>query len=368
MFDALHKPYQPNYWWTTRDLVFGTRILQRSGRHLKLAIGDTMLPRGLSPDQRVKAISQSYFTSTWRRLKETKLIETIQRSVVFLMVFENMPLALAEELHSAIEGDEGYLGALAVEYGYGPHLANFRYSIPPHCRLKGTTCRLFFSMSSDDGKDESAAEAMRELGYSDVGWEDTGARRTIFDDFDTLPHFEQIARVRETLSVHLVGGEDQASELVMVVEDISPQLFNALGAAVDALNAAEHEEHLAQAALSGRRYLEKLADALFPARREPHHGRDVGADKYKNRLWAFLADNVGSDQKRLSELGTEIDRLVDELNGGLHGNQPKERILKALTDVTLLTVSLYALNPDPTQHAYRPFLPNLRRFLSRSDD
>jgi hypothetical protein len=148
----------------------------------------------------------------------------------------------------------------------------------------------------------------------------------------------------------------------MVLEDLNPQLFNALGSAVDSLESAQHEEHVAQAALSGRRYFERLADVLFPAREESYRGRKVGASEYRNRLWAFVADNV-IDLTELTALGTEVDRLVEEFNAGLHADRDKERILRALADSAKLTATLLALNPIATRNPYIAHQGRIMKFF-----
>jgi hypothetical protein len=277
------------------------------------------------------------------------------------MVFENMPSTVAEKLHETLSSDSGYLGALAVSFEYGPHLV--RYRLISKYRLKGTSCRAFFSMGEEDGKDEYDLEAMRRLGYVDLGWEDRGAHGTIFDDFNTPRHYERIAAFRNAISPLLPGGADAAYELVMVLEDLNPTLFNALGAALERLQAAETGEDVAQAALSGRRYMEQLADVLFPPTDVMRNGRSVGKAAYRNRLWAFVEDNIGGDVGRRDTLGTEIDRLVEELNGALHGDRPKQRILQAFADAAQLTANLLALNPEEARKPYYAFQSRMVEFF-----
>jgi hypothetical protein len=221
-------------------------------------------------------------------------------------------------------------------------------------------------MGQDDEKDEYEPEAMKEAGFFDIAWEDMGAHRTIFDDFDTLDHFKRVAALRNTITPFLEGGETQASELVMVLEDLNPQLFNALGAAVSALERAQHQEDIAQASLPGRRYLEQLADVLFPPRDVDYDGRKVGRDQYRNRIWAYIADNASQDPVQVRALGSELDRLVGEFNAGLHGDQDKERILRALSDIGLLTAALLSLNPDTSRKPYFAFQKSLVEFLKEA--
>ncbi len=98
--------------------------------------------------------------------------------------------------------------------------------------------------------------------------------------------------------------------------------------------------------------MEQLADVLFPAREAKRNGRSLGKAAYRNRLWAFAEDNCAGVSVRRDELGKEIDRLVEELNGGLHSRWTKERILKAFPDAAHLTVNLLALNPEEARKPY----------------
>jgi hypothetical protein len=249
---------------------------------------------------------------------------------------------------------------LEVDYCYGPHLALFRNSMVTRYRIEGTSCRVFFSMGEEDDRPKHQLIAMRKLGYTDVGWEDRGAHGTIFDDFDTLEHFQRIANFRKAVTPHLAGGADEAFELVMVLEDLNPQLFNALGAGVAALERAKNEEDIAQAAISCRRYMERLADVLFPARSSDHNGRKVGKDQYRNRLWAFIADNAPGNLARMTGLGKEVDRLIAEFNAGLHSDQEKSRLLRALADAATFTAALLALNPS---EARKPYFAHQKRMF-----
>ena len=193
--------------------------------------------------------------------------------------------------------------------------------------------------------------------------EDRGAHRTIFDNFDTHEHFQRVSNFRNAVTPHLRGGADAGFELVMVLEDLSPHLFNALGASVAALERAKDEEDIAQAAISARRFMVKLADALFPARDTTHNGRKVGRDQFRNRLWAFIEDNSSNNIALLTSLGKEVDRLVDEFNAGLHSDQDKARILRALSDAATLAAALLALNPPEVRKPYYAHQKQLLEFF-----
>lgn len=367
LFDADGDKYDGNYYYAVRELIFRTDIVQASGRHMKMSVGDVLWRRGGGDAlQRQAAVTAVYFLPDAPFIHEERLISTFGRSEVFAVVFENMTQAIALQLHEALTPEERYLGFKEAVLEFGPHLAAYRLHVGTVYRLQGRYCRALFSMSSEDAKDQYELSDMAALGFDDLGWEDDGARKTIFDDFDTLEHFTQVAAFRDAIAPYLGGGMDDAFELVMLLEDLNPRLFNSLGAAVKALGDATNEEHVAQAALSGRRYMEALTDALYPPRAELVGGRKVGKAEYKNRLWAFIEAHVSAGDSQLTVLGKEADRLVEELNGGLHGDRPKERMLSALADASVFTTALFSLAPDAARKPYLGFEKRIVEFFRES--
>lgn len=353
LFDADGDVWEGNYYWAIREQIFKTDILQASGRHMKMSVGDVLWDRGGRDFDHRRAIRHAvFFKPEAEYIHVSRLRSTFGRSEVFAVVFENMTAGIAKDLHAALTPDDRYLGFKTVALEFGPHLVCYRQLVGTMYRLQGRSCRVFYPMSDEDGKDQYALKVMGDLGFEDVAWEDSGARKTIFDDYDTLEHFEQIAAFRRAVSPFLPGGADDADELAMVLEDLNPRLFNALGAAVGVLAHATNEEHVAQAALSGRRYVEAMADALFPPRVGALNSFDVGKAQYRNRIWAFIAEHLPAGDENIRLLGKEADRLVDELNGGLHGDQPKERMQQALADAALFTAALLALNPGAARKPY----------------
>lgn len=359
LFNWRAYAHASNYWYEIRDVVFGSGVIQKSGRHMKLSIGDVMV--GFRAGQDPEALYVSAFgNSEWQMVEEERLLDGFP--TVFGMVFENMPRALAAELHQALIAHKGYLGATSIHLEFGPHLGLYRRSLILQYRLHGTRLRSVYSMGDEDGCDNYELEAMRRLGYSDVGFEDSGASRTILDDFDTPRHFERVAAFRNLLLGTLAGGEDEAYQLTMMLEDLSPKLFNALGAAAERLGNADNEEDVAQVALSGRRYMEQLADALFPPRETAFGDRKLDKPSYKNRLWAFVEGHTSNDPNRRKEIGNEIDRVVKELNGGLHADQTKERVAQSICDAAVLTATLFALNPEVIRNGYLAYTESLVAF------
>ena len=62
---------------------------------------------------------------------------------------------------------------------------------------------------------------------------------------------------------------------------------------------------IAQVSLSCRRFLENLANALYPPRSEKVKGREVGAAAYRNRLWAYVEErlDISEQVKSLVQVG-----------------------------------------------------------------
>ncbi len=351
-----------NYWHEIRNAVFSTGIIQRSGRHMKLSIGDVLV--GLERGQDPEAVFMAAFTnSEWSNVYEDRLYDGFP--TVFGMVFENMPTALAEKLTEALFVHAGFMGAISIHLEFPPHLVLYRSRLPLHYRLEGRKLRSFYSMGDQEGCDPSDLESMQRLGYDDTDFENKGAGRTILDDFDTPRHFERVAAFRELLTSWLSGDEDDSYQLTMMLEDLSPKLFNALGAAAERLSSAENEEEVAQVAVSGRRYLEQLADALFPPTDAPRGKRILNKKAYRNRLWAFAENHLQDDPERLSTIGSEIDRVVGELNACLHADQSKDRVARSIADAALLTAALFALNPSGIRNGYLAYMGSLRAFVGK---
>jgi hypothetical protein len=363
LFDSTLPEYSGFYKWPINNKVFSTGIIQASGRHMKIWIGD-VLTYSHESTYRHELCERVYFAHTWGRLHEARLRATFWCSTVYTLVFENMTRSIANKLHDTLTSDNGYLGLHAVDYAYNPHLAMYRNSLVPAYRVHGQSCTIFYFIGEEFCRNEEDFAHMRQLGY-DVTWENRGAHNTYFDDYNTPEHFRQIENFRAVVAPYV--GENEADELVMILEDLNPGLFNALGAATDALGRARTQEHVAQVALSGRRYLEQLADVLFPAQDKEHNGRKVGKAEFRNRIWAFIADNTTSGSALLRNLGRATDKLVEEFNACLHGEQPQDRVLRALVNAAELTAALLVLNPAETRKPYFAFCKRIVQLLKKDD-
>jgi hypothetical protein len=360
LFNSDVPKYNGSYGTPILNTVLGGHIVKESNRHMKISIGDV-----LTFGKPLHVFEKTYFTDMRSQLFELKLRATFNVATVYSLTFENMTYQIALELHEELKNDSAYLGWLEVNFKYGPHLNLFRNSMISKYRVQGKTCSIFYPMGEEDAKDLYEIEEIKELGYENVTWEDNGAHKTIFDNFDTLEHFKQIDDFKDAIADFLENHENDASELVMLLEDLNPRLFNVLGSVASAILSARHEEDVAQSALSGRRFLEKLANELFPASNTPHNGRLVGEQQYKNRLWAYAYDNI-ANLKQVQKIGKEIDTVIDELNAGVHGNREKHDLLQPLSKMTSLTAVLLMANPSKSRKPYEPFNNEMIQFIKES--
>jgi len=370
LFNSDDPQFDGFYGGPIRNLIFSIDVLQQSNRHMKVSIGDVLFYSYASTEQEITNLANStYFWHPWHHLFEKKLHNTYYNSTVFAWVIQNITEKIGHQLHARLTSHSSYLGMHAIDYSHPAHLLLYRNSMIPKYRIHGKTCNLFFSMSEEDGKDFGDAEEILKEGFDSIDWEDTGAHRTIFDDYDTLEHYQQITNFRKAIAPELNGGEDDADELVMMIEDMNPRLFDALGAALRALGHAQTEEDIAHVGLSGRRFLEQLADVLFPAQKNLHNGRKVTQNMYKNRIWAYIYDAIPVDnpdrQSEIEIIGKELDRLTDEFNGALHGDPGQDRVTRAFADLAKFSILLLTLKPEATRKPYYAFEENMNKFLGR---
>lgn len=373
LFNSDDPKFEGYYGPPIRDRIFDTYVLQSSKRHMKVKHGDVLIYSHAQTHENYERIAEAiYFGAMWSRVKAERIRASYMRETIWAWIIQNVTHKIAEDLDVALSSESSYLGLHAVDYSYPPHLALYRNSMPAYCRIIGTTCTLPYSMGNEDEINEFEAEHLLTLGFTKVDWEDRGAHGTIFDDYNTLEHFHQVRDVQAVFARGLPEGDYEAEELVMLLEDLNPRLFNTLGAAVRAVSRAQNEEDIAHVGISGRRYIEQLADVLFAPRVELHNGRGVTKDKFRNRIWAFIDQAVASSaENRDTEVrrrGLEVDRLIDEVNSILHGTPDKARALRILFDLAKLSIDLLQLDPISTRRPYDAFNEKVLNFLRESLD
>jgi hypothetical protein len=122
-------------------------------------------------------------------------------------------------------------------------------------------------------------------------------------------------------------------------------------------------EGRAAALTACRRFLVSVADAVFPARREPYvdskgRQRKVGPDEYKNRLLAFLESGSRSGRtdatlvlSQLEVLATRFDALNDLVCKGVHAEVTEAEAQLALIETYVFVAQVARVQMVPSAAA-----------------
>jgi hypothetical protein len=321
---------------------------------MRVSLGD-VLTQNVDRLNIIRACEQTYKCKSFDRLIRDRLTATYGTANVFCWLFQNITASLADALHVKLRRKKAYLGAMDV---CNPlHLVLFRHYLGERFRLRAEHCSLFYSMGSNEDPDIATREIFEKQGFI-VDYEDVGARQTIFDNYDNLEHRKRVEDFKRIFGDIDGVGPETAADLVLLLEDLHPKLFDAFASAGRTLERAETPDDLAQVALSGRRLLEATADYLFPPRPGTWKSRRVGRTEYRNRLWAYIEealDKVGAlNRALLHELGSECDRLASLFNEGLHAELTQAAVEAAFRDLVRWLARVIDISPT---HARRPYLP-----------
>ncbi len=372
LFNADHPSLGGRYGISVINRILGTNVLQKVERNMRVSVGDILLDGdahkiaeklGCHP---LKVYGLLYSPVEFNRLIVDRLVATFGKANVCCWLLQNITSSAAELVHKGLLPGVEYLGAMDADFSNPFHLDYFRNSLIEVYRLKGTACSIFYSMGENEDPDISVRESFEKNGYG-VVYEDMGARRTIFDDFYSLEHFARIKEFAVVMSAIDGLDADRVSDIILTLEEIHPKLFDALAASARAFKQAKTDEDFAQAAFSGRRFLERLADYLYPARTELLNGRKVGKAEYKNRLWAYIENAIPADSvdgnKVLKKHGKELDRLVELFNSGLHHNPTREKVMATLRDLVVWLAGVVSIDFTQVRKPYLAYNENIRNLL-----
>jgi DNA uptake protein ComE-like DNA-binding protein len=127
--------------------------------------------------------------------------------------------------------------------------------------------------------------------------------------------------------------------------DLSVDLAEQITVAFKAIQSDKKEEW-SQALATCRRYMEGLADVLYPPKEEPVNGRKVGKTQYINRIWAFMDENIQSESNKelakshLDFIGNYVVGTYKLTNKGVHAEIDRLEAIKTVFHTYLLTVDL----------------------------
>jgi hypothetical protein len=354
-----------NYCDAFRGLVLQTGVLQRCNRPMRFAEGDiTTFGRSRTYDEYKALTLRVVQPVSTEMLLEAKMADLLPNITVATMSFQNMEFGTAASIHEALLRHDSYLGAVDIEFSRPEHLVMFRNSLVERGRFNGLTVSLFYSMGDFENSEDCALlEQFAEAGF-DASFVDAGARRTIFDDFDTLEHFQRIHDFGTLMTTDLAIPEPEVSNFCHALEEVHPRLFETLFSAGKALRNASTADEIAQVGLACRRFLKLLTDAWFPGKPKAKFGtRDVTDSHVKNRFWAHLEKNVELSGEALEEHGRRFDELWEKASKYLHENDPKtSEVTKLLQQVMALVTDVIALDFEAATRPYAAYGGSIRSF------
>lgn len=292
----------------------------------------------------------------------------------FAVLVEGLTASDAIALHRELLHLEGYYGALQILLTNPVHLVLYVRSLPARIRIVGNTARVFFGFYEDPdiaGEDNRDWETHRELTathlFSHVEWENTGVKDTLFDPFIAPRHSEIVGELEQLLATQMSSVIDQ---ILLRSAVLDPRITETLHAALDLFEAHRTGEQLAQIALACRRVLERLADALYPPRTDTVGGRQVGKAQYRNRLWAYVDQQLTDSTTNksllhasLADIGNRIDSLENLANKGLHAEADAAEVQRLLVGLTTLTYDMLMLAPVPKSTSEEPYRDSFIKML-----
>ena len=304
---------------------------------------------------------------TWRDINTDKLKKTMRSSVSYVVLLEGLSDHMRDYINYIFKEERSYIGAIQIIGANDIQWGLYKQSLSPHYRYVDKELRIFYTMGEEDTRDDSLEAKWKQLPFQAVQWENLNARHTIFDAYEDFDHSVLLVRLNEILSSRLA---QLAEDILLRLGDLNPELQSILYAAFKAFYSVQTPEEISQVAISCRRFIEGLANTLYPAKKEQVKGRDVGPEAYRNRLWAYIEERLdASKQTRdlvktgLQDLGSRIDKIDTLANKGLHANITLLEIDRLLIALVTVAYDLLSLTPPPTEVPIEPHLPEFYKFI-----
>lgn len=354
-----------NYADAFRNLIFQTGILQKCNRSMRFAEGDILTfsrskTYGEYRDLTLKVV-QPVSTDM---LLEDKIANLLPNITVATMAFQNMGMDTAEKMHRSLLPHDCYLGAIDIDFARPEHLVMFRNSLIEQGRFERNSAKLFYTMGDLESYEDCALfDQFSKAGFN-TEYVDAGARRTIFDDFDTLEHFQRVGEFVDLITKQIGIPEPDVSDFCHALEEVQPRLFETLFSAGKALSNASTADELAQVGLACRRFLKILTDAWFPGKsRAKFRGRGVSDSHIKNRFWAHLEKNIGLSGNALSDQGKRFDDVWQQASKYVHENDPgRDEVINLLQQIMSLTADVINIDFEAATRPYSAYESSLRSF------
>ena len=207
---------------------------------------------------------------TWREISRDRLREALLSSRVYVVLLEGISNHMRDYLSHIFKTESSYLGAIQILGVNNIQWAFYNRDLSPHYRYVNKELRIFYTMGDEDSRDDGLERHWKQLPFQTVQWENLQARHTVFDAYETYDHSKLLVRLSEILSGRL---SQLAEDVLLRIGDLNPKLQQILYAAFKTFYSAQTSEEFSQVALSCRRFIESLADTLYPPSEEKVKGR-----------------------------------------------------------------------------------------------
>ena len=328
--------------------------------HLKVHVGDLLAYSvARAPQERIELCEHVLCdaASQWLATDPQVLFQAMLNRNVYVIALECVTASANEHIHDRLCSMPEYYGALQLAPRSEVHWRLYSRSLCPKFRYLDRSLRLFYSDPGGDDRNELLAARLRVLDFEAVTWENTGLRHTIFDDYASHDWIARNADLSEAL------GESPTclfDDVLMQLSDRAPKLCQELQPAFRALSVAATSGDVAQVAVNCRRFLEGLADALYPPRDGKVDGHSVGEKQHKNRLFAYWSAHPTASAE---DIGARIERLFDAANTGVHADLTPVEARGLAMGAFVLAHDLLVLEPPPECLPLEPHKDALNRFL-----
>lgn len=377
LFNSDHAVFNGFYGLPILKMILETNILQKTSRNITISEGDILTFSAIakSKDRSYEAFyrlnKKVYSPSHFKNLIQPKLENISKKATVHCVYIKNILESSALLLNNKLIDYDPYLGSMDIDFNNTLHARFFEYSLIPKFRIFNKQCSIFYSMNEFEeigGEEEfrSEKEIFNKNGFN-VIYEDLGANGTIFDNY--YANYEHLSRIQDFkdtfLNLHNIT-DDILNNVIVSLEELHPKLFNSFSAMARTFNRIETEEDIAQCSLSGRRFLEQLANYIFPPRKEPYNKRKVGKPEYKNRIWAYISDTIKNnslDEELLQKIGQPLDIVIKEFNRGLHGELSTSELSNAIEILLNFIIALVNISPQDIKKPYLAHQEEIETFM-----
>jgi len=340
--------------------------------HLKIFEGALLVHDYLNSDEKKDVLITGllgYHLPIWRALDDAQFRSALVSRDIWVLAVEGMTPKLRDYICLELGKEDSWLGALQVYEASPVHWDLYSGKLPPRCRFLNGEVRVFYYMSDEDSKDKRLADFFKGLPFKSVGWEDLGARHTVFDVYDSPEHAKRVAELSDELSEHLAH---MADDVLLRLGDINPHLRDNLHAALKRFELTDTVDALSHASGSCRRFLQGLADTLYQPRSELVDGTKVGPQEYRNRLWAYVKEKLeGKRDERerervladLDDIATRLDKIDILCSKGVHGNISRPDLHRLIISLILVTYDMVCLEPPPLNVPLAPHFGEIEKFM-----